>query len=113
MDRDGASSSIEDFAHAFSFLSLSHFTITFPFPCLASFLGKVSDSPHDEGKNVIILHPRPRDTGKFAALGPNIMSPKGCLLPPEGRRASSIDGFLLANSTGYTQVDKFRHKIIN
>ena len=36
---------------------------------------------------VIILHPRPRDTGKFAALGPNIMSPKGCLLPPEGRRA--------------------------
>ena len=32
------------------------------------------------GRIVIILHPRPRDTGKFAALGPNIMSPKGCLL---------------------------------
>ena len=39
------------------------------------------------GRIVIILHPRPRDTGKFAALGPNIMLPKGCLLPPEGRRA--------------------------
>ena len=56
MDRDGASSSIEDFAHAFSFLSLSHFTITFPFPSLASFSGKVSDSPHDEGKNGRAIH---------------------------------------------------------
>ena len=45
--------------------------------------GKIDTGMH----NVIILHPRPRDTGKFAALGPNIMSPRGCLLPPEGRRA--------------------------
>ena len=41
-------------------------------------------------KTVIILHPCPRDTGKFAALGQNIMSPKGCLLPPEGRRARDL-----------------------
>ena len=37
---------------------------------------------------VTILHPCPRDTGKVAALGPNIMSPKGCKLLPEGRRAA-------------------------
>ena len=37
-------------------------------------------------QNVTILHPCPRDTGKVAALGPNIMSPKGCKLLPEGRR---------------------------
>ena len=43
--------------------------------------------PASSAEIVIILHPCPRDTGKFAAQGPNIMSPKGCLLPPEGRRA--------------------------
>ena len=36
---------------------------------------------------LLILHPFARETGKFAALGPNIMSPKGRILPPEGRRA--------------------------
>ena len=39
-------------------------------------------------KIVTILHPRPRDTGKVAALGPNIMSPEGRKLLPEGRRAA-------------------------
>ena len=38
--------------------------------------------------NVIILHPCLRDTGKFAAPGPNIMSPEGQKLPPEGHRAA-------------------------
>ena len=33
---------------------------------------------------VTILHPRPRDTGKFAAQGPNIMSPKGGNMQPAG-----------------------------
>ena len=37
---------------------------------------------------VTILHLRPRDTGKVAALGPDIMSPKGHKLLPEGRRAA-------------------------
>ena len=37
---------------------------------------------------VIILHPCPRDTGKFAAPGPNIMSPEGRKLSPEGHRAA-------------------------
>ena len=36
--------------------------------------------------NVIILHPCQRDTGKYAALGPNIMLPEGCIMLPEGRR---------------------------
>ena len=40
------------------------------------------------GSNVTILHPSPRDTGKVAALGPNIMSPEGRKLLPEGRRAA-------------------------
>ena len=39
--------------------------------------------------NVIILHPCQRDTGKYAALGPNIMlpegrRPKGNIMQPEG-----------------------------
>ena len=37
---------------------------------------------------VTILHLCPRDTGKVAALGPNIMSPEGLKLLPEGRRAA-------------------------
>ena len=40
------------------------------------------------GAIVTILHPSPRDTGKVAALGPNIMSPEGRKLLPEGRRAA-------------------------
>ena len=40
-------------------------------------------------QNVIILHPCPRDTGKFAAQWPNIMSAEGLKLPPESRRAAS------------------------
>ena len=39
---------------------------------------------------LLILHPRPRDTGKVAALGPNIMSPEGRKLLPEGRRAAGL-----------------------
>ena len=42
-----------------------------------------------EGSRIVtILHPSPRDTGKVAALGPNIMSPEGCKWLPEGRRAA-------------------------
>ena len=37
--------------------------------------------------NGTISHPRPRDTGKYAAQGPNIMSPEGPMMLPEGRRA--------------------------
>ena len=60
MDRDGASSSIEDFAHAFSFLSLSLISPS-RFPSLPLLLSqgarkKVSDSPHDEGKNGRAIH---------------------------------------------------------
>ena len=36
---------------------------------------------------VTILHPWQRDTGKYAAQGPNIMSPEAPLMPPEARRA--------------------------
>ena len=35
----------------------------------------------------IISHPWQRDTGKYAAQGPNIMSPEGPRMLPEGRRA--------------------------
>ena len=34
-----------------------------------------------------ILHPWQRDTGKYAAQGPNIMLPEAPLMPPEARRA--------------------------
>ena len=36
---------------------------------------------------VTISHPWQRDTGKYAAQGPNIMSPEGPMMLPEGRRA--------------------------
>ena len=36
---------------------------------------------------VTMLHPWQRDTGKYAAQGPNIMSPEAPLMPPEARRA--------------------------
>ena len=40
-----------------------------------------------ERRNGTILHPWQRDTGKYAAQGPNIMSPEAPLMPPEARRA--------------------------
>ena len=39
------------------------------------------------GDHVTMLHPWQRDTGKYAAQGPNIMSPEAPLMPPEARRA--------------------------
>ena len=63
MDRDGASSSIEDFAHAFSCLPPPFLSLISPsrFPSLPLLLSqgarkKVSDSPHDEGKNGRAIH---------------------------------------------------------
>ena len=35
----------------------------------------------------IILHPWQWDTGKYAAQGPNILSPEAPMMPPEARRA--------------------------
>ena len=42
---------------------------------------------HDRISIVTISHPWQRDTGKYAAQGPNIMSPEGPRMLPEGRRA--------------------------
>ena len=43
--------------------------------------------PLVDQNNGTMLHPWPRDTGKCAAQGPNIMSPEAPMTPPEARRA--------------------------
>ena len=54
--------------------------------CLGPGVPHLSEvGPH--GTIVTISHPWQRDTGKYAAQGPNIMLPEGPMMLPEGRRA--------------------------
>ena len=61
---------------------------------------------------VPILHPCQRDTGKVAAQGPNIMSPMGRTLPPEGCRGNVADDDFTQKCVSFLEEDILKMGIL-